>query len=201
MSMLLGLLLAPAAPQMLSENAWLVEVRPGARRYFREKAIADTRPSQAYVVPGDRLVADRVQGAFTFVIFVSSRGKATRGWIESAGLRRIEPSPPALTGWTGAWTFEDASITIVPGKRPGDLHVSGTATWGGHDPERVARGAVNVGDFSSDVAPKGDRVTHREGDDPDLCRIDMRLIGPYLLVEDNMRCGGLNVTFSGTYRR
>ncbi|WP_423606208.1 hypothetical protein [Sphingomonas sp. MS122] len=201
MSMLLGLLLAPAVPQMLSENAWLVEVRPGARRHFRERATLRARPGKAYVVAGDKLVADRSVGAFTFVIFVSPSGKATRGWIETAALRRVAPPPPSPAGWTGDWKFEDASIAITPGKRPGHLHATGTATWGGHDPERVARGGVNVGDFESDLAPRGDRMTYSQNDDPNLCRVDMRLIGPYLLVEDNNRCGGMNVTFSGTYRR
>ncbi|WP_343519535.1 hypothetical protein [Sphingomonas sp.] len=200
MPMLLGLLLAPAVPQMLSENAWLVEVRPGARRYFREKAMTRAGPGKAFVAAGDKLVADRSVGSFTFVIFVSPSGKATRGWIETAGLRRVTP-PPSAAGWTGDWKFEDASITIKPGTRWGHHHVAGIATWGGHDPERVARGGVNIGDFESDLVPRGDRMSYVESDDPNLCRVDMRLIGPYLLVEDNSRCGGLNVTFSGTYRR
>jgi hypothetical protein len=154
MSMLFGLLLVPAAPQMLSENAWLVEVRPGGRRYFREKAIMRISPGKAYVVPGDKLVADRSKGAFTFVIFVSPGGTATRGWIETTALRRIVPRPRSLASWTGDWKFEDASITIKPGNRHGYLHAAGTATWGEHDPERVVRGGVNVGDFESDRAAR-----------------------------------------------
>jgi hypothetical protein len=29
----------------------------------------------------------------------------------------------------------------------------------------------------------------------------LRLFGPYLAVEDNTGCGGMNVTFSGVYPR
>jgi hypothetical protein len=32
------------------------------------------------------------------------------------------------------------------------------------------------------------------------CRVAMRLIGPYLIANDAMKCGGMNVTFSGIYR-
>ena len=43
-------------------------------------------------------------------------------------------------------------------------------------------------------------LPYEAGDDLD-CRARMRLIGPYLLVADNGQCGGLNVSFSGAYRR
>jgi hypothetical protein len=29
----------------------------------------------------------------------------------------------------------------------------------------------------------------------------MKRVGPYLLVADNMQCGGMNVSFTGTYVR
>ena len=35
----------------------------------------------------------------------------------------------------------------------------------------------------------------------DGCVVDLWLTGPFLVARDNMRCGGMNVTFTGVYRR
>jgi hypothetical protein len=35
----------------------------------------------------------------------------------------------------------------------------------------------------------------------DDCRARLRLFGPYLAIEDNTGCGGMNVTFTGVYTR
>lgn len=33
------------------------------------------------------------------------------------------------------------------------------------------------------------------------CKVWMRRVGPWLVVDDNLACGGLNVSFRGVYRR
>jgi hypothetical protein len=38
-------------------------------------------------------------------------------------------------------------------------------------------------------------------DDADECGADLVRIGDFLIVHDNMRCGGLNVRFDGVYTR
>ena len=37
--------------------------------------------------------------------------------------------------------------------------------------------------------------------EPGDCRIRLRLLPPFLLAEDNMNCGGMNVSFTTVYRR
>ena len=103
---------------------------------------------------------------------------------------------------------DEASITI---KLEGAaLTVSGQATWGAHDPERVKRGGVNTGDIDTVATPRGSLIAIGSGYDgansPDIsnvddCRARLRLFGPYLAVEDNTACGGMNVTFAGVYSR
>jgi hypothetical protein len=197
-------LLAPAEP-------WLVQVKPGARRYFHqsENGGAFSRAA-AYVVPGDQLVADDVRGGFTSVTYVAADGRARSGWIESTALTRVAPR----SVWRGSWKGWNGEVEAKPGRR-GMLHVEGSATWGGHNPERVQRGGVNIGDFAIDIAiPRGDRIAFSLADaggtaarpygenpaDEFRCRIKLRVLGPYLLAEDNRQCGGHNVTFTGTYR-
>ena len=76
--------------------------------------------------------------------------------------------------------------------------------------DRVKRGNVNIGQFEAkgtatgpefafDAAEKGTLPVDK-GEDGD-CKVWMRRLGPYLLVDDNNACGGFNVTFRGIYRR
>jgi hypothetical protein len=115
--------------------------------------------------------------------------------------------------WVGAWRASEAQAITITAKK-GGLRMIGSATWGMHDPDRVARGAVNFGDFDVTVSPDwivDERlafVIGFDGVEPvgllanDFnCIIEMAREGETLLVADNNLCGGLNVTFTGTYRR
>ena len=92
--------------------------------------------------------------------------------------------------------------------------LDGDATWGAGDPDRVKRGGVNIGDFSATVALAGGHLAFLVGDegkplpydakrasDEMLCGLRLWRTGPYLVVADNLQCGGHNVTFTGVYRR
>jgi len=210
--------LLPQFPDTLATYR-LVEVAPGPKRYFHATDEANPRasfkPMRAYVVAGDRLVASGTRGAFTRVTFVGATGRPSEGWIETRALSEVVLPPAAPAAWRGEWKAWDADIAIRPAAS--GLRVEGSAVWGGHDPARVASGAVHVGDFTVEAKPKGDRIAFSLGssaagdtvalpvdDSPGeefRCRVRMRLLGPYLLAEDNGACGGANVTFTGTYRR
>jgi len=75
---------------------------------------------------------------------------------------------------------------------------------------RVKRGGVNTGDIDTVATPLGNQIAIGSGYDgansPDIsnvddCRARLRPFGPYLAVEDNTACGGMNVTFAGVYSR
>jgi hypothetical protein len=81
---------------------------------------------------------------------------------------------------------------------------------GALDPERVKRGGVNTGEIDATATPRGNRTAIGSGYDgalpPDIskaddCRARLRLFGPYLAVDDNTGCGGMNVGFTGVYSR
>jgi hypothetical protein len=208
---LAAMLLAPQPADPLA-GSWLVQVKPRAKLYFYDDvAVAKPRPGRAYVVAGDTLVATGTRGTFTAVTFVTPAGKTRSGWLDSTGLARIA----AGTRWQGVWKALESEITVKAGRANDTLRVEGSATWGAHDPERVAMGGVHVGEFAVEARVNRDRIafsvdesgegmTARPyGDSPEdtyRCRVQIRLLGPYLLARDNNACGGANVSFTGTYR-
>jgi len=204
-------------PAQANDTDWLVQVRPGARRNFYDgyetgcPALTARCRRAGYVVAGDQLVASLQKGVFTYVIFINRVGKASTGWVETVALARITPPPPTNAAWIGSWSRTEASIEIKPAARRGWFEVGGWASWGGSDPDRVARGAVNIGEMEGEIAlsdgrltaATGDVVRHLPPENPDDfdCRVQLRLLGPYLIAEDNNQCGGVNVSFSGVYRK
>jgi hypothetical protein len=163
----------------------------------------------SYLVPGDRVLVGESVDGFRCVTFRSASGRETNGFLPSAALVDQSTVSPTLADWAGRWARDDeASITIkVEGAA---LTVSGQATWGAHDPARVKRGGVNTGDIDSVATPRGNLIAIGAGYDgtnpPDVSNINyclalLQLFGPYLAVEDNTGCGGMNVTFTGVYLR
>jgi hypothetical protein len=94
----------------------------------------------------------------------------------------------------------------------GEVTVAGTATWGGRDPQRVRRGAVNIGELNGTGKPRDqvlaigynpDRSEFPPPEDaaPEICAAQLELYDHYLMVKDNLRCGGWNVILTGLYVR
>ena len=187
-------------------NAQLVKVRSGGNRYFYANdkegcpAIASRCRGKAYVIPGDLMVAYGVKGPFTKVENINARGRSTSGLIETVGLERVATPQLALSAWVGSWSASERHVDIKASKLAGLLLAEGEATWGAGDPERVRNGAVHLGDFAGEIQPTkaGAMLT---GHDNSECQVKFRLLGPYLVVHDNLQCGGVSVSFTGTYRK
>jgi hypothetical protein len=88
----------------------------------------------------------------------------------------------------------------------------GSATWGSGDPQRIKRGAVHTGELEGAFRPRSrvlaisydpDRSGFPPAEDAasEVCAAKLELVGRYLVVEDNGRCGGVNVSFNGLYVR
>jgi hypothetical protein len=166
---------------------------------------------RAYVMPGDEVLVDPTDGPYLCAFFKSQGGTETRGWLPRASLELVPAAPAPARQWDGNWQ-RDREAQIVIKSRGDEVEVSGSAMWGSYDPERVRRGGVHVGELSGTGRPLGqtlaigydpDRsaVPPSQDQAPDACAAKLDLYGRYLVVEDNRGCGGLNVSFTGTYVR
>ena len=161
--------------------------------------------SGAYVVAGDAvLLAPGEADGYVCAAFARA-GTETTGWLPAAA---VVPDAAAPGDWAGRWVAEESRIRITTAV--GGLKVSGEATWGTGDPDRVRRGGVHIGEVEGTAMPHDGVLAFTVGDDGTLpyeagdetsCRIRMLRRGPYLVVHDNMGCGGANVSFTGLYRR
>lgn len=169
-----------------------------------------------YLVAGDEvLITDFAEGEDGLVCahYISPAGKVTSGWLDNSALTYRGDSMVRFdsTDAYGDWVsgLQDASITIGPAETPDSDYVlvSGDATRGPP--------SYNTGSFAGPAYMTdnnwlaGYDSDQYRGDEPassaktlsDGCRIRFRFAGHYLLVDDNMICGGLGVTFSGVYAK
>lgn len=183
------------------EGARLLEVRSAGRQPLY-KSFGEGCPTlrrrcreQAYLLDGDLVVADGPPAnGFIAVKFTNRRGRTTLGLLPMTAVVPVTEHGPV--DWTGVWRREEATVTVKPASA-GQVQVEGLATWGGSDPERVRNGGVHTGEFGGKFDGRRRDAALAE----DECRVRLRLLGPYLLVTDNLGCGGVNVTFTGVYRR
>jgi hypothetical protein len=169
--------------------------------YFYNDDAADCPDSEkckakAYVVPGDQILVSKARGNFGCAWFAPNKGHPTVGWIKMDSFRFLEmvhdASPQA---WLGEWKYADNSINFTHNKLAGWLNVTGDALWKGLGDN------VHIGELDGRAEPKDGILNYSDGDDEFDCKATMRLVGSYLVVSDNLKCGGLNVSFSGVYKR
>ena len=166
---------------------------------------------KAFLVPGDEVLINTMEGSYVCATFKARSGIVTKGLLPRDALQVVPPEQLSDQKWDGKWR-RDSETEIVIESRKDQVKVSGTAIWGSSDPQRVKRGAVNTGELSGSGKPGGQVLAigydpDRSGFPPpedaasDICAAKLELYGRYLLVEDNERCGGVNVTFTGLYVR
>ena len=172
-------------------------------------ALAPVCAQRAYVVPGDRVIVSIRRGDFLCATYINAKGSDWSGWLPAAAVADDKAEPVAAGDWLGKWSRVEAAIIVTGGKADA-LHIEGNATYGAKDPDRVRHGGVNDGEIAADVTPAGDRLGFAMDEDGTLpvdqgkeftCRVWMQRIGPWLIVSDNLHCGGRHVTFRGIYTR
>jgi hypothetical protein len=166
---------------------------------------------KAFVVPGDEVLMNPGEGPFVCATFKSQNGVVTRGFLPRESLQTVQLEPTSAQKWEGKW-LRDSEAEIVISSHEDEVEVSGTATWGGNDPQRVKVGGVHAGELEGSGKPRGqvlaigydpEQTDFLPSEDaaPDICATRLELHGPYLTVEDNGGCGGVNVSFTGLYVR
>jgi hypothetical protein len=178
----------------------VVKGSKGTRAYFHNDDREDC-PSgrgcrgKAYLVPGDEVIVNREHEGYACGWYTNAAGEATVGWLEAKLLefpeRLIDASPKA---WAGEWLYAENSIELRPVDE-GWLSVKGNAFWRGLGDN------IHIGELDGRARPNGGVLEYSDGDDEYDCKATMRFMGSFLIVADNQNCGGVNVTFSGVYRR
>jgi hypothetical protein len=180
-----------------------IKAAKGERVYFYGDDEADCPDNKncrlkSYLINGDEVIVSRARGNFACGWFQPQKGSETVGWISSDKLEFVETaSDAALNDWLGDWRYYDNSINIVSGKKRGLLEISGNAFWKGLGDN------IHTGEIAGETAPRGNvlKIGENVAEEEDECKAVLRLVGNFLIVSDNLRCGGANVTFSGVYRR
>jgi hypothetical protein len=180
--------------------SWIV-AKPRVRVYFYGDD--DDCPEKgkcrkkSYLIKGDEIIVAREWGKWACVWYQPRKGSETVGWIPSANIDKT----PMVYGvgpsdWSGKWTSYENTIEIAPTNEKDVFQITGTAFWKGLGDN------IHIGELDA-------KATHSEGmirygaetEGEYACRATLRLLPGYLVVSDNLNCGGANVSFSGVYRR
>jgi hypothetical protein len=152
---------------------------------------------KSYLVPGDVVLAGPEVHGFRCSIFGTAKGKAVNGFLPMEALESAPAKNDLDAAFlSGTWSNDEyeAEITFTPGEGK-KVKAEGAATWRGPTPT-----AVHVGEMEGEAEPRGDVLTYGDPGE-DGCRVTIQRRGPFLQVEDNGKCGGMNVTFSGLYAK
>jgi len=153
--------------------------------------------SKSYVVLGDTVVTNRTRGNYVCSWYVAAKGTAKVGWLRLSDLEfPVILSDASARVWTGEWRYGANSITFSPSKKEGMLDVKGSAIWKGFGDN------VHIGELAGTSMYKNGSLQYSDGDSEYDCQASMELAtSTYLVVADNGKCGGANVTFSGVYTK
>lgn len=146
---------------------------------------------KSYLIAGDEVVVSKTYGNFVCSWFQPAKGSETVGWIPLDNLEITKPDfNPPIAKWLGTWNLHSNSITIK-NEGVGNLKVEGEAFWKGLGDN------IHTGEIGGSTKPVGNQITLND----DICKVTLTLIGDYLIANDNLQCGGANVSFDGVYRK
>jgi hypothetical protein len=179
----------------------LARITPGERLAFLwdyggcPDAAARCR-QDASVAAGQLVVTGQTHRSYSCAFLPGADG-GSAGFLRSDRLAEVRLPRPAPGDWAGRWADGENEVTLAA-DAAGRLQASGRACWPSCTVSpRERPGGPNIGAFRAQAAPQGNAVAFAE----DECEVSATLLPPYLVVSDNGRCGGNNVTFMGVYRR
>ena len=153
--------------------------------------------TKSYVVSGDTVITNRKRGDYVCAWYSPLKGSPTVGWLKASDLDSPEMlSDASEKVWVGEWLYADNNIIFAPTNQPDTLNVKGNAFWKGFGDN------IHIGEIDGVATYKEGTLEYSDGTGKYDCRVSMQLATEkFLIVADNMNCGGANVTFSGIYRK
>lgn len=174
-------------------NIGYIKAKKRERVYFYDDGKNCPKSSKcrlkSYLVNRNEVLTSRTYGNFVCAWYQTKKGSEVVGWLPVDKLEFPVFLTQKYEPWIGDWKFYDNSLQIKRIEKTDEFEVSGTAFWKGlgdniHFGEIQAKGTLN------------ESVIKLKQDD---CEIKLNLVLHYLVVSDNLKCGGANVTFSGVY--
>ena len=161
---------------------------------------SDQYGNQTGIFKGRFVNADLIEGTWT-------NADGTRTFFFSVRAGTGEPRTPASPSGIGGQykrlnargklDYHSAEIDVQL-LEDGGVRVQGDATWVGN----AKTGNVNVGQIDGTFTLQGNKVIYKDADGEDACRFTITFGRDFLTVtEDNGKCGGLNVSFDGKYKK
>lgn len=149
---------------------------------------------KSYIIPNDEVIVSRKFGNFACAWFQPQRGSETVGWLPLDKLE-FQNLLQSFDEILGNWGFYDNDIKIVKTTKSEVYKITGNAFWKGLGDN------IHIGELDGEAEIVGNDLKYGEKDQSEYaCKVTFRLISRYLIVSDNLNCGGANVTFSGVYR-
>jgi len=185
-----------------SDNYSIAKIKgnKGERIYFYGDEREDCPQAKncrlkSYLIPNDEVIVSRKFGNYACAWFQPKKGSETVGWLSLENLE-FQNLLQSFDEIVGNWSFYDNDIKIVKTTKSGIYNVTGNAFWKGLGDN------IHIGELDGEAKIIGDDLKYGEEDNNEFaCKATFRLISNYLIVSDNLNCGGANVTFSGVYRR
>ncbi len=147
---------------------------------------------RSYLSTGNQVVVSRRYGSWICSWYQPRKGSETVGWLPVDSLVITgQAASPAFEKWIGRWKYDEQSLSIRRDSKSRALMVKGDAIW------RGAGDNVHVGRVEAGALPQGHELILIEEE----CRVTLKLVGDYIVANDNSECGGMNVRFNGVYRR
>lgn len=149
--------------------------------------------TKSYLVTGDQVLVSRKFGSWVCSWYQPKKGGETVGWLQTDKLVMLPSTAasPALESWVGRWKYGKNSFDIQRDVKTGVLKVNGYAVWEGLNDN------AHVGGIETAAQPQGNQLDLVEEE----CRVSLKLIGDYIVANDNNGCGGVNVRLNGVYTR
>jgi hypothetical protein len=150
---------------------------------------------KASLVTGNEVIVSRKFGNWACSWYQPNKGDETVGWISLENLV-FAPFVQGTEDYAGKWKFYDNDIEIKKTKDPKVFEITGNAYWKGFGDN------VHIGEVNGKAVWNEKYLAYGEDVQvEDDCQVKLNLVRNYLIVKDNMSCGGANVTFSGVYQK
>ena len=176
-----------------SYSVGYIKAKKGERVYFysdeQDCPTGKNCRRKSFLINKDEVVFSRAYGDYICAWYQPKKGSEVVGWLPKNKLETPVFLSEKYEPWIGDWKFYDNSLTIKRVGKTDEFEVKGNAFWKGFGDN------IHIGEIESKGKLSDSIIRLTEGD----CEIKLKLAIYYLIVSDNLKCGGANVTFSGVY--